>query len=132
MTTFYKKEGVVTASSNAAAGTMTVQWDSLLDDQAIEECCQAQIEQVKKGIKILFLDVSVANGVPSQKRQEWFENYLFPNFSALGLKASITILPKSALTKLASKKWVKNSGAFNFDVFEAASLNDAQELARQL
>ncbi|MDW3208624.1 MAG: hypothetical protein R8N23_02060 [Reichenbachiella sp.] len=132
MTTFYEKEGVVKASANVASGTMTVQWDSLLDDKAIEECCEAQIEQVKKGIKVLLLDVATANGVPSQKRQDWFESHLFPNFSSLGLKASITILPKSALTKLASKKWVKNAGTFKFDSFEAGSLSDAQELARQL
>lgn len=132
MTIFYQKEGVVTASANAAAGTMTVKWDSLLDDESIVACCEAQIEQVKKGTKYLFLDVSVANGVPSQKRQEWFENFLFPQFSALGLKASITILPKSAMTKLASKKWVKNSAPFKFDSFEAASMGDAEELVRQL
>ena len=67
MTTFYEKEGVVKATANVASGTMTVQWDSLLDDKAIEECCEAQIEQVKKGIKVLLLDVATANGVPSQR-----------------------------------------------------------------
>lgn len=132
MKIFYQKEGVVTATTDTAASAMTVKWNSLLDDQAIEECCELQIRQVKEGIKFLLLDVSEATGVPSLKRQEWFESYLFPNFSIAGLKAAITILPKSAVTKLASKKWVKNAGPFKFDMFEAASIEDATELIGQI
>lgn len=131
MSTFYEKEGVVKATADLAKKEMIVKWQSLSNDDAIEACCQAQLELVKNGMTKLYIDVADASGVPSQDRQTWFESFLFPAFSKHGLKVSVTILPKSALTKLASKKWVKIGVPFSFDTFEAADLASARELAEK-
>ncbi|WP_109832402.1 hypothetical protein [Reichenbachiella versicolor] len=131
MESFYQKDGVVETSVDLSNQSMTVKWSSLSDDVAIKECCEAQLEQVKGGINKLFLDVSEAQGVPTQERQDWFAQTLFPSFADNGMKAIFTILPKSAITKLASKKWTKTGAPFNFDMFDVASLSDAQELAKE-
>ncbi|UXP33617.1 hypothetical protein N6H18_06575 [Reichenbachiella agarivorans] len=129
MNSFYEKPGVVNTSLDLITKSMHVKWTSLSDDKAIEECCLAQVEQVKNGIQKMYLDVSDAVGVPSQARQKWFETELFPTFSKYGMKVVINILPKSAITKLASKKWVSVAAPFDFDMFDAADLKSAKELA---
>ncbi|SHJ94730.1 hypothetical protein SAMN04488028_102247 [Reichenbachiella agariperforans] len=130
MNSFYEKEGFVTANIDLSDKSMYIKWAKLSNDSVIEECCLAQIEQVKNGVIRMYLDVSDAVGVPKQERQKWFETVLFPAFSEHGLKVAVTILPASAITKLASKKWVETSSPFSFDMFEAKDLASAKELAK--
>ncbi|PIB36732.1 hypothetical protein BFP72_15650 [Reichenbachiella sp. 5M10] len=129
MSSFYENEGFVTTHLDLSDKSMHIKWAKLSNDAVIEACCLAQIEQVKNGIVRMYLDVSDAVGVPTQERQKWFETVLFPAFSEHGLKVAVTILPSSAITKLASKKWVKTSSPFSFDMFEAQDLEAAKELA---
>ena len=75
----------------------------------------------------MYLDVSDVQGVPTHECQAWFADSLFPSFADNGMKAIFTILSKSAITKLASKKWTP----FKFDMYDVASLDDAKELAAQ-
>ena len=131
MKSFYQKEGVVDTSIDLSDQSMTVKWLSLSDDKVIADCCLAQLEQVKSGINKLYLDISDTQGVPSQNRQDWFANTLFPKFADNGMKAIFTILPKSALTKLASKKWTKIGAPFNFGMYDVSSIEGAKKLAIQ-
>lgn len=132
MKTFYLKPGIVEALSDFSSKTMLITWLNFRDDEAMVECCEAQIAQLELGIQVAILDTREAKGVPSQMRQKWFETSLYPTLGEKGLKAVITVLPKSAITLLASKRWIKNGSQFNFDSFEANSLTTALELAEDI
>jgi len=128
---FYEKQGVVrTYMDSSLPETMIVEWDNLFDSAVVKESCEAQLEKAKAGAKYLIIDTSKAQGVPSKETQDWFVNYLFPNFDKVGLKLMVTVLPQSALTKLASKSWIKNATPFSFESYDCGSQNEAKQLIR--
>ncbi len=129
MKLFYQKSGIVEASSDIYSKTMLITWLNFKDDDAMVECCEAQLAQLELGIKVAIIDARNAKGVPSQERQKWFETSLYPTLGQRGLIAVITVLPQSAITLLASKRWIKSGSQFSFDSFEANSLTTAYELA---
>lgn len=124
----YEVDGIVrTYMENPK--TIIVEWDSLFNNEVIKKSCLAQLEKVKGGATVLIIETSKAKGVPSQETQEWFATDLFPEFDKAGLKAMITVVPESALTKMASKSWIKRATDFSFDSYDAVSLEEAKKLA---
>ena len=131
MEMFYEVSGVVrTYMENS--NIIVVEWDNLFDNEVIKKSCLEQLEKAKKGAKVLIIETSKAKGVPSQETQEWFASTLFPAFEQAGLKAMITVVPESALTKMASKSWIKRASDFSFDSYDAASLEEAKNLAASI
>ncbi|MEM9325001.1 MAG: hypothetical protein AAGA85_05075 [Bacteroidota bacterium] len=131
-TVFFEEPSIVKAYLDSEMNAVVVVWDNLYDGDIVKECCLAQLDQVKQGAKYVIVETSKAQGVPPQDTQDFFTNTLFPNFQAEGLKAVITVVPTSALTKLAAKKWTNRGKPFGFEMFEAASLEDAKRLTKDL
>lgn len=133
MNMFYEKEGVVrTYMDGSLPKTVVVEWDSLYDGDIVRESCEAQLEKVKQGARFLIIETSKSKGVPPQDVQNWFGETLFPAFDKAGLKAMITVVPESALSRMAAKNWIKNGTPFQFDSYDAASLEDAKKLIKEL
>ena len=130
----YKKEGFVDTLYDDTTKIIEVFWDHLYDGEVVKASCQAQLDEVRKGAKVIIVDTSKTDDVPPQDCQQWFASYLFPEYKREGFKALITVLSPSALTRLASKQWSKTGeiGDFGFEVYEADSLESARQLAQKL
>lgn len=132
MGNFYSKPGFVTAEVDSSTKSVIVYWENLSDGYIVKECCLAQLNQVIQGnAQVVIVETSTAKGVPPQDVQDWFGSTLFPKFRENNLKAIVTVLPKSALTKLASKRWMSTGKPFTFEMFECASLDDAKDIAKK-
>jgi hypothetical protein len=112
--------------------TIIVEWDNLFNNDVIKRSCLAQLNKVKEGAKYLIIETSKAQGVPSQATQNWFASDLFPELEKAGLKAMITVVPESTLTKMASRSWIKRASDFRFDSYDANSLDDAKKLVESI
>ena len=132
MEVIHEVPGVVKTTFEADTKCIVVYWDNLSDGDIVKTSCLAQAEKVKSGeAKAVIVETSKSKGVPPQDVQDWFASDLFPVFKEANLKALITVIPESALTKLASKKWMTLGSPFNFEIFEAASLEDARTIAAE-
>lgn len=129
MSVFYNQPGIVEAEVNPALNCIVVHWENLDNGKIVQECCLAQLEEVKKGVKTIIVDTATADGLVPFEVQEWFGTTLFPQLRDAGLKAIITVIPRSAITRLASKRWTNTGKPFNFDMFDAESLDAAMNLA---
>ncbi len=130
MQTLYEAPGVTLATYDRSTRTITVSWKALNDSKSLRECCDAQLKAVKQGARYLIIDVADAKGVVRQEDQAWFGNTLFPAFDRAGLAKMVNVLPKSALTKLSSGTWSKTASPFNFEIFEASSIDEAVRATR--
>ncbi len=132
MSIVYEKPGYVKTEVDSSLKAVIVYWENLYDGQIVKESCLAQLEQVKAGkVNKVIVESSKADGVPPQDVQEWFGKELFPQFNANGVKAIITVVPESALTKLAAKRWKNTGSPFGFDMLEVDSLETAIEQAKK-
>ena len=133
MKDIYSKDGVV--QTLVEENIIHVTWQELIDADVLYASCNAQLEEVKKGAKVVIIDVSQAKGLPPQEVQDWFGNTLFPGFSANEhFKGIINILPSSAIAKLGANRWNKTAeqGPFNFTTYETDSVEAAKKLAQEL
>lgn len=126
-TVFYEKPGVVTCTLEGKK--IIVKWNQMHKGDIVKECCLAQADKVQFGAKVIIVDVVDATGALPQETQDWLASTFFPKVHQFGVKAIITVLPKSALTKLTAKQWMSNGSPFGFEMFDAASLEDAHTLA---
>ncbi len=125
MRTFFEEAGIVRAEIDRATRTMIVTWQNLGPHDHIRPACEAQLREVKGGARYLILDTSETGGVVSQDDQAWFGEVLFPAFADAGLEAIVTVVPESAIAQLSSKGWMRTASPFGFEMYEAASVEDA-------
>lgn len=129
----YKEPDITTCIYDTEKNSVVVKWHKLSGHDHLRPCLEAQMKCVKeKGAKFVVVDVSSAQGTPTQEDQDWFGTKVFPFFDKQGLKALITILPQSALTKLGAKTWQKTSIGFSFSNYEVGSLKAAGELVQSI
>lgn len=126
--TIFLKEGYVKVNYKPDTQVLYVRWKNLFDQDIVSECCQKQLEQVRKGARIMVVDISKANGVLSNETQKWFGNELFPDLAAAGLKAIITIDSTIPVTRLSSTKWAKTGSKFSFDMVTVQSIEEATKV----
>jgi hypothetical protein len=131
METFFEEPGVVQAELGADR-TIVVHWRNLALGEVVRACCEAQLEKVREGARVIVVDTEDARWAPPQEIQEWFGDTLFPDLRDAGLAAIITVVPRSAVTRLASSRWKRIGEPFSFAMYEAESLDAATELARTL
>jgi len=129
MAVFYEKEGFVEASY--LNKIITVRWYKMFNSTIVRECCEAQLEKVKEGARVIIVDIATATGKPSKELQEWFGTYLFPQMKENGLKAIINVIPKNILVRTAANEWNKTGEPFGFGMFETSSLIMARKKARE-
>ncbi len=127
----YQKENIVKTEYDDKEKIILVTWWSLSGHPYLKECVSMHVDLVKSGAKALIIDVSNAKGVVSQEEQAWFADWVFPEYDKNGLELIITILPQSALTEMAAKKWNQTASSFSFQSFETQSIQNALELARK-
>lgn len=133
MITLYDAPGNTSASYDAANQTVIAKWDNFPAGGHFRPCLEAQVNCVRnQGAKFVIVDVATTQGVPSQEDQQWLGEYVFPSYESAGLKAVVTIVPADALTRLGANRWQQTGSAFKFDMFEVASLEDAQACLQDL
>lgn len=127
----YNKPGVVKAEIDNGLKSIVVTYHNLSEGDIVKTCCLAQMEEVKKGnTKVIIVDTSQSTGVLPMDIQEWLSSVMFPDLEKKGLKSIITVLPKNALTKLATKHWTKTGSDFSFSMYETDSLDSAKKLVQ--
>jgi len=127
----YMKEGFVKVTYNPESGVIYVLWKSLFDQNIVRECCERQLEEVRKGAKIIVIDVSKARGLILEENQKWFENYLFHGLANAGLCAIITIDSEIPAVRLSSKKWTQAGTNFSFDMVTVSSKGEAANVVAE-
>lgn len=130
MRSIYSKPGIVETYVDPKINSVVVYWDDLSDATVVKESCLAQAEEVKQGVKFIIIDTTKADTVVPVDVQEWFGQFLFPILKEHNLKAMITILSASALTRLSSRRWMKTGNPFGFDIYECESLDAAREIVK--
>lgn len=131
MEKLYDAPGVTSASYDAANKSILAKWDNFPATGHFRPCLEAQVKCLQeRGVEFIIVDVATTEGVPNLEDQEWLGEYVFPSYEAAGLKAVITIVPVNALTQLGANRWKRTGSTFKFEMFEVASLEDAQACAR--
>ncbi len=123
--TIYMKEGYVKVNYKPENGVIYVLWKNLFDQNIVRECCERQLEEVRKGAKIIVIDVSKAKGVVLEENQKWIENSLFPGYAKAGLRAIVTIDSELPVTQLSAKRWTQAGAGFSFDLLIVKSKEEA-------
>ncbi len=134
MSVIFEKTGKVLVEWDASIKSIIVNWSDLSDGDLVRECCGAQLEQVKKGAKIIIVDVSAAKGSIPRDVQNWFENELFPQLDKAGLLEIITVNPENKSAILSAQAW-KIKGALSdckFGMPATMTLATAKELAQKM
>ena len=132
MRTFFQKPNHVEAVLDDKLNAVVVRWFDLSDGDLVMECTLAQLEEVKKGAKVIIADTSRASTVLDQKVQDWFGRVLFPRLRDAGLRAIITVLSPYALTRLSAARWNMLGAPLGLETYETGSLAAARKLAKKL
>jgi len=127
----YVQPGIVRAVYAPSSRTIWAAWEKLGGHDYIRPCCQAQLDCAKSDkAQVIIVDTSVATGTVSQEDQQWFGAFLFPEMQKAGIKAIITVLPASALTRMSTQRWKKTGEQSGMDFVEANNLEEAHAAAR--
>ena len=128
----YTVKGVVETIYDPAIRSVIVSWYDFSQFGILRPCLEAQVECVREdGAKMIIVDTRKAKGMLEQIDQEWLGTNVFPVYEEYGVKAVITIVPKSALTLLSAKQWQMTGSAFGVDFVETQSFDTALEIVKQ-
>ena len=123
--TIYMKKGYVKVNYKPENGVMHVLWKNLFDQNIVRDCCERQLEEVRRGAKIIVVNISKAKGVVLEENQKWFESHLFPGYARAGLYAIVTIDSDVPVTWLSAKRWTQTGADFGFDMVMVSSMEEA-------
>ncbi len=127
--TLYSAPGICSATFDASRGVITATWHKFPGDGHFKPSLDAQAKLVASGqAKYVIVDVRTTVGVPAADDQEYLVKTIFPAYKRGGLRAIITLVPASALTRLGAKRWQDSGAGFGFQMFEAGSPADAEAL----
>ncbi len=128
----YTVEGVVETIYDPEIKSIIVTWYDFNQVGHLRPCLEAQVECVRNdGAKAVVVDTTKAKGMLEEVDQKWLGTHVFPVYEEYGVKAVVTILPKSSLTLLSAKQWQMTGSAFGVDFVETGSLNMALEIVNQ-
>jgi hypothetical protein len=130
MTVIYQAPGVVTTTYDPASTVILVSWEHLAPAH-IRPCLERQMEQVKAGARFLVVDVGTARGAPTPEHQAWFDEEVFPFYRRHGLRALITVVPQSGVTRLGAQRWMSAASRHGFDAWDASDLEAVLELIQR-
>ncbi len=126
----YNAPGFVDTWHEQDKGIIVAKWHKLTTREHVRPSCEEQLKVAQTtNAKCVIVDTSTAEGVPFPEDQKWFGDYLFPNMQKAGIKAIITVLPQNALTRLGTNTWKKTGSLFDMDFVDAASYEDAVDIA---
>jgi len=129
MERLFDVQNVVETGWDPATGIVLVRWITFTGHDHLRPCLQAQMQVVGQGARVLIVDAADAAGVPSDEDQDWFGQVVFPFYRQHGLSALINVQPRSALTRLGTRRWSRTASGFGFDIIDCSSLDHAYELA---
>lgn len=128
---FYQVEDIVEFSYDAATKTILAAWTNLGPHDYMRPALEAQQNYIRQNdVKVIIIDTAQAKGVAKQEDQNWFQSVIFPELEALGVKAVITVLPVSALSRLAARQWNRTGQLFGIDFIDADTLETARSIAQ--
>jgi hypothetical protein len=131
MVVFFEEPEIVSAGLDQA-GNVVVRWQNLASGEVVRACCEAQLEQVCQGARVIIVDAAEARWMPPSETLDWIADTLFPDLRDAGLLAIITVIPRSAVTRTASTRWRRAGEPFSFGMYETRTIEAATELARRL
>ena len=130
-TTVFKQDGIVHVEYDTALKATISTWQNLGPHDYMVPSMNAEIDWCKENeVRVCIVDTSEATGVPSQEEQNWYADFAYPAFQAAGVKAIITVIPKSAISKLATSQWNKTGSQFEIDFIDAPTMEEAIRAAK--
>ena len=83
------------------------------------------------GVRAWIVDSTHATGAFPQEVQDFIGSDVFPTFKKEGVEYFVTVLPKSALTKMTVKRFSEKTGPAGLKLVEVHSLEDAVSFLMQ-
>ena len=111
--------------------TIVVAWANLGPLEYLRPTLEVQRECMKtRETRVIIVDTSITEGVLTQEDQERFQTDIFPEFEPNGVKALITVLPQSALSRLAARQWMRTGSQFGVEFIDVDILETALNVAK--
>jgi len=128
MQVIYKKDNYITVSFQEKPLHIVFDWSRLaVNLEELKELHMKAYEFVlSKKVKTLIADTSKVKDVLYKECIEWFGNEQVPRLSKVGVKRIITVVPKTALSRITTKSW--QGAVEGIELHNADSLEDAIKL----
>lgn len=131
-TVVYDAPGQVTVVFDEDAGEILVTWTRFGDDKVFRASLDVQADLVGSGrARIVIVDTADSTGVPSAKDLDHLTRSVFPRYREGGLEAILTVVPRSARTKMGAMRWVRSGSMWRFPMYEVASVEDARAIVAE-
>lgn len=125
----YEAAGVTKAVLRVEQRQVYVVWHQFPAKDDFKPCLEAQAREVGAGrVDAVIVDCRKTVGVPLQEDQKFLVEKIFPTFIKGRLKAIITLVPESALTKFGARKWQETGSQSGITMFEAGSEDEVPAL----
>ena len=127
-----ERAGSCSVGYDSDIGAVVITW--LRNDNAIfQEMLTLELQLVEEhGAASVIVDTSTTTGVLNDENQEWLVDVHYPKLTAAGLRAQISVTPKSATATLVNKRWERAGAQLPFAVVTTSSLEAAYDLARRV
>jgi hypothetical protein len=123
----YDAPGEVTVLFDEDAAEILVTWTRFGDEAVFRASLDVQADLVGSGrARIVIVDTADSTGVPSAKDLDHLTRFVFPRYREGGLEAILTVVPRSARTKMGAMRWVRSGSMWRFPMYEVASVEDAR------
>jgi hypothetical protein len=131
MQLIYEKKGYITVSLNESPLYIIFDWTKLAVtvDELKDLHMKAYAFIQSKRVKTLIAETSKVTDVLFPEGIKWFGEEHVPRLAAAGLKRVVTVVPKIALSRFATKTW--QAAVLGIELHNAASLEEALTLVIQ-
>jgi hypothetical protein len=130
-TPVFKREGVVEAHYDEQLKSVIVKWIRF-DPGAVRPCLLAQRDALKAHAgRAVLVDASTGQGALNADDQKWLATTFLPELAAIGVKTIVTVVPKSAVTRLTAQRWTESGSVAGITMLDAKTYNDAVAAIRE-
>jgi hypothetical protein len=120
--------GVCSIGYDPEVEAVVIRW-LVNDDESFRPMLETQLRIVTvRGASTVVVDTLLARGMVDDDNQTWLVEDFFPRLSQTGLKAIITVRPKSAITRIVNARSFQQ-GDHPFSMLEVSTLEEAMVLA---
>jgi hypothetical protein len=121
----YVVEGVVNCVYDTELSCIYVKWDRFVPAH-VRPCLEAHWAPLSKhGGKGVIVDTKHSKGALSIEDQQWLVDVFFPKMAKIGVRAIVTIVPESAVTRISAKNWSQSGEVAGIKMINAATYEDA-------
>lgn len=122
--------GVGSIGYDDSLQAVVVTWFKTNDDGIVRDRLETELRLVvERGLRTVIVDTSLVKGVLSPEIQAWIAQDFLPRLSRTGLRALVSVKPKSAIALLTNNRSFVGADV-PFDIVEVDNLAAAYSLAR--